>query len=101
MEGFLKRRRGILFTDVALEHMKSERAVDANLMRYFGSLYTSIATLFRTISGGLDWQDAADSLNPLGIFWVQVFQLYVAFVSFAVLNETQLQRSAVSVGLGV
>ncbi|CAE7505117.1 unnamed protein product [Symbiodinium pilosum] len=77
---------GILFTDVVLEHMQAEGVMDPKLIQYFGSLYTSIATLFRSISGGLDWEAAADSLNPLGIFWVQVFQLYVAFVSFAVLN---------------
>ena len=75
--------------------MQDEGAVDANLMRYFGSLYKSIATLFRSISGGLDWENAADSLIPLGLFWVQVFQLYVAFVSFAVLNASWLHLAFV------
>ena len=73
--------------------MQAEGVMDPKLIQYFGSLYTSIATLFRSISGGLDWEAAADSLNPLGIFWVQVFQLYVAFVSFAVLNASEMQEA--------
>ncbi|CAE7657524.1 Scn3a [Symbiodinium sp. CCMP2456] len=81
---------GILFTDIALEYVQenyqANGEIDLNLMKYFGSLYNSTATLFRAISGGLDWDDAAESLNPAGWLWVQAFHFYVAFVSFAVLN---------------
>lgn len=81
---------GILFTDVALEYVQenyqANGELDLNLIKYFGSLYNSAATLFRAISGGLDWDNAAESLNPVGVLWVQIFHFYVAFVSFAVLN---------------
>jgi len=77
---------GILFSDIALDHMKEERNIDPELDRFFGSLPASLETLFRTISGGLDWGEAADSLIPVGWPWVQVYHFYVAFVSFAVLN---------------
>jgi len=56
------------------------------LQLYFGSLYSSVVTLFRSIANGLTWAQAADSLEVTGIFWVQVFHLYVAFCSFALLN---------------
>ena len=86
--------QGILFTDIALEYVQENfqenGEIDVNLMKYFGSLYNSAATLFRAISGGLDWDDAAESLNPVGVLWVQIFHFYVAFVSFAVLNAACL-----------
>ena len=43
-------------------------------------------TLFRSISNGVTWGHAADSLEQIGMEWVQVFHLYVAFCSFALLN---------------
>ena len=56
------------------------------LQLYFGSLYSSVVTLFRSIANGLTWGQAADSLEETGFFWVQIFHLYVAFCSFALLN---------------
>lgn len=55
-------------------------------MKYFGTVFTSVMTLFRSILGGLDWEYAADALIPVGWFWVQIFHLYIAFCGFAVLN---------------
>lgn len=85
---------GILFTDAVLDHIiladlagqYTEVSDQAEL--YFGALSSSITTLFRTISDGLTWHVAADTLRQmeLGEFWVQVFHFYVAFVNFAVLN---------------
>ena len=46
--------------------------------RFFGHLGSSVQTLFRSISGGFDWGDAADALRPLGEFWVLLFELFVA-----------------------
>jgi len=76
---------GVLFTDVVLEYF-SENDQDANVLRFFGSLSLSIETLFRAISGGIDWAEAAEALRPLGYVWVLFFQVYVAFCIFAVLN---------------
>jgi len=76
---------GVLFTDVVLEYF-SENDQEATLLRYFGSLSHSIETLFRAISGGIDWAEAADALRPMGYVWVLFFQVYVAFCMFAVLN---------------
>ncbi|CAE7670060.1 Scn11a [Symbiodinium pilosum] len=84
---------GILFTDVVLNHLweQAEQGIsvdtDTDEVRfYFGTLYVSIITLFRSISNGITWNKAADALEPVGMFWVQVFHFYVAFCSFALLN---------------
>ncbi|CAE7864888.1 Cacna1c [Symbiodinium microadriaticum] len=79
---------GILFTDVVLNHLWEEgrTAESENVQQYFGTLYASIITLFRSISNGITWEKAANSLEPISTFWVQVFHFYVAFCSFALLN---------------
>ena len=51
------------------------------MSRFFGGLYPSFVTLFRSISNGLTWGEAADALESLdnGIFWSSLFHFYVAF----------------------
>ena len=49
----------------------------------------SISTLFRSISNGMDWATAADSLARIDPLWAQLFNFYIAFISFAVLNATR------------
>lgn len=77
---------GVLFTDVVLEHIDVHKNVDPDMIRFFGTLGLSVQTLFRSISGGIDWAEAAEALRPLGELWVQLFQFYVGFCTFAVLN---------------
>ena len=77
---------GVLFTDVVLEHIDVHKNVDPDMIRFFGTLGLSVQTLFRSISGGIDWAEAAEALRPLGELWVQLFQFYVGFYTFAVLN---------------
>lgn len=81
---------GILFTDAVLDHRNELNFADetSNLSKFFGGLYPSIVTLFRSISNGLTWGEAADALENMdnGIFWSSLFHFYVAFCSFAVLN---------------
>ena len=36
----------------------------------------------RSISNGITWNKAADALEPVGMFWVQVFHFYVAGLCF-------------------
>eukprot|EP00434_Breviolum_minutum_P038330 symbB.v1.2.033996.t1/scaffold4309.1/size41561/7 len=68
---------GVLFTDVVLEHIDVHKNVDPDMIRFFGTLGLSVQTLFRSISGGIDWAEAAEALRPLGELWVQLFQFYV------------------------
>lgn len=83
--GLVQYSFGILFTDAVLDYLASN-GPDADQMKYFGTVFTSVMTLFRSILGGLDWEYAADALIPVGWFWVQIFHLYIAFCGFAVLN---------------
>lgn len=79
----------ILFTDAALDFISVAPPGDAtaeDMRIYYGSVYQSTQTLFRSLLGGLDWAAPAEALSPLGIFWVQMFHLYIAFCSLAVLN---------------
>lgn len=83
-------RFGILFADAVLDHRNELAFGDegSDLSKFFGGLYPSVVTLFRSISNGLTWGEAADALEALdnGIFWSSLFHFYVAFCSFAVLN---------------
>lgn len=42
-----------------------------------------MGTLFRSISNGLDWSEAVDTLLPVGDIWIWLFYLYIAFISFS------------------
>merc|ERR1711920_829667 len=55
---------GILFTDGASDYMVSH-GVEPELMKYYGSLPVTMATLFKSISGGIDWEVAAEPLESL------------------------------------
>ena len=70
---------GVLFTDVALQHYREVGHSDhhSEMMKFFGSLGLSVQTLFKSISGGFDWSEAADALKPLGDFWVFLFHCYI------------------------
>ncbi|CAE7177711.1 Cacna1e [Symbiodinium necroappetens] len=79
----------ILFTDIVLDHLIEydvARSRDDPMQFYFGNLYSSSTTLYRSISNGLTWHLAADSLGPAGEFWVQAYNFFVAFSAFCVLN---------------
>ena len=66
----------LLFTDVVLQHLREHQDLQ-DMETYFGDLGISVQTLFRSISGGFDWGEAADALRPLGDFWVLLFQFYI------------------------
>ena len=52
------------------------------LVRHFGSLVTSMNTLFKAISGGVTWEDPAEVLFEVGAEWVAVFTFYIAFCCY-------------------
>ena len=76
---------GILFTDAVLEYLfagASEGEDTTDLMKYFGTVFSSCSTLFRSILGGTDWDSAVDALVPVGMAWVLLFHIYIAFCGF-------------------
>lgn len=78
---------GLLFTDACLDYLREGNANDPlSPQKHFGSVSASMGTLFRSISNGLDWSEAVDTLLPVGDIWIWLFYLYIAFNSFAVLN---------------
>eukprot|EP00931_Biecheleriopsis_adriatica_P057510 TRINITY_DN34129_c0_g1_i1.p1 TRINITY_DN34129_c0_g1~~TRINITY_DN34129_c0_g1_i1.p1 ORF type:complete len:695 (+),score=120.51 TRINITY_DN34129_c0_g1_i1:60-2144(+) len=56
------------------------------LKKHFQSLFVTIYTLSTTISGGLDWSDAAQPLFALGYPLGLIFCTYIAFSVLCVLN---------------
>lgn len=77
----------ILFTDAVSNEQLADPQLDlSNAQKYFGGVFVACETLFRACLSGFDWVDAADALKPVGEVWVQLFHVYVAFCSFAVLN---------------
>lgn len=83
---------GIVFTTVVTAHLADHpspwpaNSEEAVLHEIFGSLHRSIHSLFRSISGGLTWNIAADALAKVSWFWAYLFTSYVSFLLFAVLN---------------
>lgn len=82
---------GILFADAITDYILQNgdhipQHIADGLVRHFGSLVTSMNTLFRAISGGVTWEAPAEFLHYVGPEWTCVFTFYVAFCCFAVLN---------------
>ena len=50
---------------------------------------SSVATLFRAISNGMNWGDGADALASIdgGMFWVMILYFYIAFCSVLVASR--------------
>eukprot|EP00435_Cladocopium_sp_Y103_P049644 s663_g15.t1 len=84
---------GILFTDTVIGYislhnldMVAEGSMEADLLTHFGSLHLSMHTLFRAVTGGVDWGDMANLLIYINWIWGYFFTGYIAFSYFAVLN---------------
>ena len=52
-------------------------------------------TLFKVITGGIDWQLVAEPLSDVGTVWVMVFTGYVAFTLLAVFGGCYAQMEVV------
>eukprot|EP00931_Biecheleriopsis_adriatica_P044082 TRINITY_DN25189_c0_g1_i1.p1 TRINITY_DN25189_c0_g1~~TRINITY_DN25189_c0_g1_i1.p1 ORF type:complete len:634 (-),score=102.82 TRINITY_DN25189_c0_g1_i1:63-1964(-) len=86
----------VMFTDVVTGHLaenfshqlSSQEEDEVNLLKEsFGSLHTTIHTLLRCVSGGVDWGDPAGLVfQKIGVPWGYLFVVYVTFCTFAVLN---------------
>ena len=51
-----------------------------------------MGTLFRSISNGLDWSEAVDTLLPVGNIWIWLFYLYIAFISFSAAEKEKAKE---------
>lgn len=88
---------GIIFTQAVSEYFLDNDwdgtscpdgldTVDGALMCYWGSLSTSMFTLFKSMCGGLSWDTVVSPLGHVGVFWVGLFVVFISFAYFAVLN---------------
>ncbi|CAE7720451.1 CACNA1B [Symbiodinium pilosum] len=80
----------ILFSDATIAYVVDNDLAQSfdstTLFKYFGSPLRTMTTLFRSISGGVTWEEPANALQDVGGEWVLLFTVYVAFCLFAVLN---------------
>lgn len=79
----------IILTQGATEHMQGSALKDEGLRYYFGTLFTSMYTLFKAMSGGLNWADVSDAMTASGEgLWPYevIFCAYMFFCLFAVIN---------------
>lgn len=58
----------------------------ADLRLYWGSLGTSAATLFKAVTGGIDWCVASDPLAKISWGAERMFFSYIVFVALFILN---------------
>jgi len=57
-----------------------------DLQQHFGSLWSSMLSLFYSMSGGISWADLVDSLRPLHWSYTAVLLSYICCTSIAVVN---------------
>merc|ERR1712224_925567 len=79
----------MVFALMAAEHfavLDESGPQDEGLRRYWGSLPRSMYTLYKSISGGVDWENAVSPLASISPMLVVCFNVFLAFTVFAVLN---------------
>lgn len=79
----------IALTQSAIDHLNDNELSASQapvLVDFWGSLDTSMSSLFQSITGGVSWRDAIEPLHEVSYLVVWVFLCYIFFVYFAVLN---------------
>ncbi|CAL1170534.1 unnamed protein product [Cladocopium goreaui] len=79
------RRRQIRGTE-HLSQAKDEGILEDFLKLRAGSLLATMHTLFGSITGGFTWIEARDAFDEISIIYGFLFEVYIAFCNFAVLN---------------
>eukprot|EP00930_Biecheleria_cincta_P003560 TRINITY_DN10449_c0_g6_i1.p1 TRINITY_DN10449_c0_g6~~TRINITY_DN10449_c0_g6_i1.p1 ORF type:complete len:569 (-),score=95.21 TRINITY_DN10449_c0_g6_i1:188-1894(-) len=81
---------GIAITQLVGEYVidmsAAQSSVKPELLTYFGSIGWSILTMFMTITGGLDWENAMFPLLDVGVHAVACFIVYVGLMCLCVMN---------------
>ncbi|CAE8730387.1 unnamed protein product [Polarella glacialis] len=82
---------GIVMTQGALETCmggsSQEEGGDEELCRYFGTLTTSMMSLFQSIMSGLLWGVLWDALQQTDVFCRTTFLLYICFALIILINS--------------
>eukprot|EP00931_Biecheleriopsis_adriatica_P076131 TRINITY_DN49880_c0_g1_i1.p1 TRINITY_DN49880_c0_g1~~TRINITY_DN49880_c0_g1_i1.p1 ORF type:complete len:708 (+),score=169.26 TRINITY_DN49880_c0_g1_i1:58-2181(+) len=99
---------GVFFTDGAVAFLLRRHASlqeelspdEAEVMRFFNSLSGTTLSLYMAMSGGVDWAEIWEALQPLPTEYKVAFLVYLTFAILALLNvvtavfvETAMQQS--------
>jgi len=81
---------GMIFAQIVSEYLTfedtSERKHTLTLKEYWGSVPRSMYTLYKVVTNGVDWEDVAYPLAAIHWGWVVLFNFFLTFTLFAVLN---------------
>merc|ERR1712190_459612 len=80
---------GVVFLQAAFHHLQSSTASaddEEKLRRYWGSLPSSMISLFMASTGGEDWFYISEPLAKVGMAVYLLFIFYMAMFLFAVTN---------------
>lgn len=80
---------GVLLLEGARDYARNGDAdpmVLHDLEKYYSSLFITIYTLTRAISGGMSWRDCASPFDKISWMYSVAFTLFVSFVLFGLLN---------------
>merc|ERR1740121_3424832 len=72
--------------DSALDSSSCRDACSAKLQTHCSSLFRCMYTLFKSLCGGLTWQEVADPLIDLHWSWGVLYMCFIIFTYFAVMN---------------
>merc|ERR1719433_2565821 len=67
-------------------HPNRVAAQDAAMAEFYGSVMRAMATLFMSISGGVDWRDGMQPLTAIHWAYEPTFLFFIFFMFFGVLN---------------
>jgi len=80
----------LVFVQAATQLLAHPEGTDPAIIekaeKYWGSIYKGISTLWMAISGGYDWFEFAQPLREAGEHYFVMFELFIAFLTLAVLN---------------
>jgi len=76
---------GMIFAQSCSEYV-AKNGHDPVITEYWGSVPRSMYTLYKAVTGGVDWENVSNDLARVDWFWVLIFNVYLAFTYFAVMN---------------
>ncbi|CAJ1405574.1 unnamed protein product, partial [Effrenium voratum] len=77
----------VAITEAVTAHLLQQGAGSAAvLVKYWGTIGSSMYTLLLSITGGINWEEAAAALETLHLVYLQLFVLYICFMVFAMMN---------------
>jgi len=80
----------LIFVQAATQVFAEPEGVDPAIVdkaeRYWGNIYRGVTTIWMAISGGNDWAELAEPVREAGEHYFVIFELFMAFLTLAVLN---------------